>query len=106
MGNGQEWAAEPEEIVDYILVRRAASVKDVQAASSYSSFRLELGHFPGAVKCREISVTACLSTVPAQLPTILIDGKVKARIDCFRDNRLTFTWPANNGQVIELYWRE
>jgi hypothetical protein len=106
VGNGQEWAAEPEEIVDYILVRRAALVKDVQTASDNSSFRLELGYIPEAIKCREISATACWSAAPAQLPTILIDGKAEARVDYFQDNRLTFTWPANDGQVIEIYWQE
>lgn len=104
VGNGREWAAEPEEIVDYILVRRAATIKDVRTEPNRLSFRLELGGIPAAVKCREISLTAHLDIALSRSPTILIDGKADATIDDFSDDRLTFTWLAKSGQSVDLDW--
>jgi len=106
VGNGQEWAAEPEEIVDYILTRRAASVKGVRTETDRLSFHLELGVIPEAVKCREISVTARLDTAASRPATLLIDGKAEAAIDDFTGDRLTFTWQAKNSQLVELHWKE
>lgn len=106
VGNGQEWAAEPEEIVDYILVRRAASVKDIQTETDHLSFQLEVGVIPEAVKCREISVTAHLDVTASRPATVLIDGKAGASVDDFVGDRLTFTWQAKHRQLIELYWKE
>jgi peptidoglycan/xylan/chitin deacetylase (PgdA/CDA1 family) len=104
VGHGREWAAEPEEIVDYILVRRAASVKDVQTQGNCLSFRLELGDIPTAVKCREISLTAHLDSAKSRPPTVLVDGKADAKIDSFVEDRLTFTWSVKSSQVVELNW--
>jgi hypothetical protein len=105
VGNGQEWAAEPEEIVDYILTRRAASVQGVRAEAERLSFRLELGNIPETVKCREISVTTQLSTIASRLPTVCVDEKANATIDRFTGDELTFTWQARAGQSIELKWQ-
>jgi hypothetical protein len=104
VGNGREWAAEPEEIVDYILVRRAASVKDVQTQGNCLSFRLELGDIPTAVKCREISLTAYLGSAKSRPPTVLVDGKADAKIDSFVEDILTFTWSVKTSQMVELNW--
>lgn len=104
VGNGLEWAAEPEEIVDYIIVRRAASVNALQTGPDHLSFHLELGAIPEPVKCREISVTASLSTVPIGPPTVLINGKAEGTIDKVIDDRVTFTWQAKPGQSVELRW--
>ena len=107
VGDGREWAAEPEEVVDYILTRRAASVEDVQTEAAHVSFRLALGNIPGAVKCREISVSVQLSTVASCLPTVSVNGQASAEIDHFRGNELTFTWQADadHSQWIEIDWR-
>jgi len=105
VGDGQEWAAEPEEIVDYILTRRAASVHDVHKGAERLSFRLELGGIPEPVKCREISVTTQLSTAASSPPTVWVDGKTDATIDRFTGDELTFTWQAKTGQLIELKWQ-
>jgi len=104
VGNGREWAAEPEEIVDYVLTRRAASVLDVETEGNHLRFRLELAGIPGPVKCREISVTARLSTGASRIPTVLIDGEATATVDGFLGDAVTFTWQASCGQFVELDW--
>jgi hypothetical protein len=106
VGNGREWAAEPEEVVDYILMRRAASIKSVQGEVDHLKFRLELGHVPAGVKCREISVRAQLDATLTHPPVVVVDGEPRATIDNFTANTLVFTWPAKSGQWVELYWKE
>jgi len=105
VGDGREWAAEPEEIIDYILMRRAVSVMTGPAEPGRLSFRVELGDLPDQVKYQEISVTAQLSPVPSDWPTILIDGQAGATLDSFTGDRVTFTWPVKQNQVIDLHWQ-
>lgn len=105
VGGGREWAAEPEEIIDYILMRRAVSVTTGPVEPGRLSFRVELGNVPEQVKCREISVAAKLSPVPSDCPTILIEGQAGAKLDSFTGDRVTFTWPVKQDQVIDLHWQ-
>lgn len=106
VGGGQEWAAEPEEVVDYILTRRAASVEDVRTGSARLSFRLTLGGVPRAVRCREISVSAQLSAIASCPPVVSVDGRARAQIDRFLGDEVTFTWQADadQPQLIEIDW--
>jgi hypothetical protein len=101
VGNGREWAAEPEEIVDYILLRRAASIQEVQTESASIAFLLRLGSVPAAVRCRDISVTVKLN-MAIPLPAVLVDGKEATTTDSFVGRYLTFTWEAKDGQLVEL----
>jgi hypothetical protein len=106
VGNGQEWAAEPEEVVDYILVRRATSIDNIQLNNDYLRFQLEVKDIPATIKHREISARIQLRAPLAQIPAVLIDGKAEATIDSLIGDTLTFTWSAAPGQVVELHWNE
>jgi hypothetical protein len=101
VGNGREWATEPEEIVDYILLRRNAAIQNVQIENAKAAFRLKLGKIPKGVKCRDISAVAKLGTA-SRRPVVLIDGRATATIDRFVGDELVFTWEARDGQLVEL----
>jgi hypothetical protein len=106
VGNGQEWAAEPEEIVNYILTREAASVASATAKAGYFSFRLHLGYTPARVKCHEISARVEFDAMPARPPVVLIDGQSTATIDKLTNTHLVFTWEARDAQLVELRWQD
>lgn len=56
VGAGTEWAAEPEEVVDYILTRRAVSLAPLPAVDERQRALVQVARLPSAVKRREISI--------------------------------------------------
>ena len=74
VGAGDEWAAEPEEIVDYILMRRATTLEPLPGTGP-RLFRVHLGPTPSAIKHREISL-AIDDAGFAGLPRVWLDGEV------------------------------
>lgn len=77
VGAGAEWAAEPKEIVDYILMRRATTLEPAPAPDS---FRVHLGPTPAAVNHREISLAIEMAGA-AGWPRAWLDGEALSVID-------------------------
>ena len=97
VGAGGEWTAEPEEVVDYILMRRAATLETIEQDGHRLVLRLKLDHIPHAVKCHELSAAIVLPEAQ-----ILVDGLPTAKIDRRDDGTVVFTWAARDGQRIEV----
>jgi len=99
VGAGREWAAEPEEVVDYILVRRAASLDPVDGAAS-PAFCVRLGSIPTPVKHREL--TASIEWRGSTPPQLLVDGQPAGQVDRCEGGCVILTWPVRDGQLVEL----
>ncbi len=72
VGAGVEWAAEPEEIVDYILMRRATTLEPLSGHGGPRMFRVHLGWTPPAMKHHEISLGISDAGL-AGLPQVWLD---------------------------------
>ncbi len=97
VGADREWTAEPEEVVDYIIMRRAAALEIQAQDGRRGVYRLALGAVSPAVKCRELS-----ATVDRPGAQMMVDGRPVARLDHGDERHPVFTWPARDGQRIEV----
>ncbi len=104
VGGGWEWATEPEQVIDYILMRRAATLTPIEWGDKHSAWQLKLADVPTPVKSRELSATLELSA-PISNPSIWIDRQPVAKFDRQDDRNVTWTWLARDGQRIELRWQ-
>jgi hypothetical protein len=104
VGGGSEWATEPERVVDYILMRRAARLEQIDCGDGGLAWRLKLAPVPAPVKHRELSITI---EPPARVPNprVLLDGQPIEKLDRQNDRKITFTFPARDGQKLELIWK-
>ena len=73
VGAGAEWAAEPEEIVDYTLMRRATSIEPLPGAEP-GLFRVAVRATPSSIKHRVVSV-AISDTGYAAPPQVWLNGE-------------------------------
>jgi peptidoglycan/xylan/chitin deacetylase (PgdA/CDA1 family) len=101
VGDGWEWATESEQVVDYILMRRAARLEQIESGADHAVWRLKLDGVPVQVKYRELSATVELPAHTSP-PRVLIDGQPVARFDRQNERSATWTWHARDGQLIEL----
>ena len=105
VGAGGEWAAEPEEVIDYIIMRRSCCVTDVVSAHDCASFRLARGAVPAAVKKREISVEVTLPKRLTTAPSVFVDGLELSPVkQNLRDDRYVFTMVPSQEQQVEVRW--
>ena len=73
VGAGAEWAAEPEEVVDFTLMRRATSVEPLDGAEP-GLFRVTVRPTPSSIKHRVVSV-AISDIGYAAPPQVRLDGE-------------------------------
>ena len=107
VGAGQEWATEPEEIVDYIIMRRACAVRDVALGDNGLMFDLECGEVPGQLKHKEVSFTARLEKGVSTAPLVLVDGQEDAvSVDRWGEDGVTFTCQPGKVQSVVIRWAE
>jgi len=105
VGAGKEWAAEPEEIIDYIIMRRACAVKETSLDENGLTFDLECREVPAQLKHRQVSLTARLEKTLPAAPLVLLDGREDAvSVDCWTEDQITFTCQPDRAQRVEIRW--
>jgi peptidoglycan/xylan/chitin deacetylase (PgdA/CDA1 family) len=98
VGGGREWAAEPEEVVDYVLMRRATTLEQLPDAPAGQCFRVHLAALPASIKHRSVSL-AVTDAVPQPssnaAPEVWLD-----------DQRLAGRWITPGTTVFDCTPRE
>ena len=95
------WRATPAEVIDYMLLRRAAHPRALRAADEAITFYMEAPRIPERARNREL--TFILEIPPAwQQPMVLSDGAPVAGVTALSQDRIRFTLPVADGQQVRV----
>lgn len=98
---GDVWRATPDEVIDYILLRRAAHPRGYRATDEAITFYMEAPRIPERAQNRELTFT--LDVPPAwQMPLVTSDGAPVADVAAHGEGRLRFTLPVHDGQQMRI----
>lgn len=98
---GDVWRATPDEVIDYILLRRAAHPRGYHATDDTISFYMEAPRIPERVQNRELTFT--LDVPPGwQRPAVTSDGAPVADVTQLAEGRIRFTLPVHDGQQLRI----
>lgn len=98
---GDVWRATPDEVIDYILTRRAAHPREYRATDEAITFCMEAPRIPERVQNRELTFTM---DVPStwQAPVVTSDGAPVPDVATIGDSRIRFTLPVHDGQQMRI----
>ncbi len=98
---GDVWLATPDEVIDYILVRRAAHPRGYRATGDAIAFTMEAPRIPERVQNRELTFTL---DVPAtwQNSVVASDGAPVNDVTAIKAGRIRFTLPVHDGQQFRI----
>ncbi len=98
---GDVWRATPDEVIDYILLRRAAHPRGYRATDDAITFWMEAPRIPERVQNRELTFT--MDVPPAwQMPLVTSDGAPVSDVTVLGEGRLRFTLPVHDGQRMRI----
>ena len=98
---GDVWRATPDEVIDYILMRRAAHPRGLLTTDEAITFHVEAPRIPERVQSRELTFT--LDTPRAwQRPQVTSDGAPVADVAALSEDRIRFTLPVHDGQQLRV----
>lgn len=98
---GDVWRATPDEVIDYMLLRRAAHPRALRATDEAITFYMEAPRIPERARNRELTFT--LEIPPAwQQPTVFSDGAPVAGVTILSADRIRFTLPVADGQQVRV----
>jgi peptidoglycan/xylan/chitin deacetylase (PgdA/CDA1 family) len=98
-GGGAEWAAEPEEVVDYILLRRATTLELLPGTEPHR-FRMHVRRMPPAIKHQEISL-AISETGSDPLPQVWLEGQA-LQVTRSGPGRAICTFAPRDGAILAV----
>lgn len=98
---GDVWRATPDEVIDYILTRRAAHPRGYRATEEAIEFWMEAPHISERVQNRELTFTM---DVPSawQAHAVTSDGAPVADVVVLSEGRIRFTLPVHDGQQMRI----
>jgi len=98
---GDVWRATPDEVIDYILMRRAAHPRGYRATDEAIEFWMEAPRIPERVQNRELTFTL---DVPStwQSPAVTSDGAPVTDVVALGEGRVRFTLPVHDGQQMRV----
>ena len=98
---GDVWRATPGEVIDYILMRRAAHPRGYRATDDAITFFMEAPRIPERVQNRELTFTL---DVPAtwQNSVVTSDGVPVKDVTPIAAGRIRFTLPVHDGQQLRI----
>ncbi|MYB76248.1 MAG: hypothetical protein F4X83_03960 [Chloroflexi bacterium] len=98
---GDVWRATPDEVIDYILLRRAAHPRGYGATDEAITFYMEAPRIPERVQNRELTFT--MDVPPAwRTPSVTSDGAPVADVAALSEGRLRFTLPVHDRQQMRI----
>ena len=98
---GDVWRATPDEVIDYILLRRAAHPRGYRATDEAITFYMEAPRIPERAQNRELTFT--MDVPPTwQAPTATSDGAPVADMVVLSEGRIRFTLPVHDGQQMRI----
>lgn len=98
---GDVWRATPDEVIDYILLRRTAHPRGYCAADDAITFYMEAPRIPERVQNRQLTLTA---EVPSAWQNSLVtsDGEPVNDVTAIAAGRIRFTLPVHDGQQLRI----
>ena len=98
---GDVWLATPDEVIDYLLMRRAAHPRGYRATDDAITFFMEAPRIPERVQNRELTFTL---DVPAtwQNSVVASDGAPVNDVTAIKAGRIRFTLPVHDGQQLRI----
>ena len=98
---GGVWRAAPDEVIDYLLMRRAAHPRALRASAEAITFTMEAPRVPERVRNRELTFTL---DVPHtwRRPLVTADGAPVADATALDQDRIRFTLPVSDGQRLRV----
>ena len=98
---GDVWRATPDEVIDYILTRRAAHPRGYRGSDEAITFYMEAPRIPERVRNRELTFT--MEVPPTwQAPAVSSDGAPVADMVVLSEGRIRFTLPVHDGQQMRI----
>ncbi|MDE2841124.1 MAG: hypothetical protein OXM03_10900 [Chloroflexota bacterium] len=98
---GDVWRATPDEVIDYILMRRAAHPRGYRATDAAITFSMEAPRIPERAQNRELTFT--MDVPPAwQTPLVTSDGAPVTDVAALSEGRIRFTLPVHDGQQMRI----
>ena len=98
---GDVWRATPDEVIDYILTRRAAHPRALHTTDEAITFHMEAPRIPERVQSRELTFT--LDTPRAwHRPVVTVDGTPITGVTALTEDRMRFTLPVHDGQQMRI----
>ena len=98
---GDVWRATPDEVIDYILMRRAAHPRALHTSDEAITFYMEAPRIPERVQSRELTFT--LDTPRAwQRSQVTSDGAPVAGVTALAEGRIRFTMAVADGQEVRV----
>ena len=98
---GDVWRATPDEVIDYILMRRAAHPRALHTTDEAITFYMEAPRIPERVRNRELTFTLD-SPRDWQRPVVTSDGTPIAGVTALAEDRMRFTLPVHDGQQVRI----
>ena len=98
---GGVWRAAPAEVIDYLLMRRAAHPRALRASAEAITFTMEAPRIPQRVRNRELTFTL---DVPRawERPAVTCDGAPVSDVTPIAEGRIRFTVAAADGQRMRV----
>ena len=98
---GDVWRATPDEVIDYILMRRAAHPRALHTSDEAITFHMEAPRIPERVRNRDLTFT--LDTPRAwQRSQVTSDGAPVAGVTALAEGRIRFTMAVADGQEVRV----
>ena len=98
---GDVWRATPDEVIDYLLLRRAAHPRGYRATDEAIEFWMEAPGIPERVQNRELTFT--MDVPPAwQRPRVTSDGSAVTDVAQLAEHRIRFTLPVADCQQMRI----
>lgn len=98
---GDVWLATPDEVIDYILMRRASHPREYRATDEAITFSMEAPRIPERAQNRELTFT--MDVPPAwQTPLVTSDGAPVTDVAALSEGRIRFTLPVHDGQQMRI----
>jgi peptidoglycan/xylan/chitin deacetylase (PgdA/CDA1 family) len=98
-GGDAVWCANPDEVIYYHTMRRAARIETVRETAAEYVYRIALEGLPAGVACRALTLEAVVPAAWCQNPVVWIDGRPK-NAEMVGPFRLRFTLDVAPGTEI------
>ncbi len=98
---GGVWHATPEDVLDYVLMRRAAHPRGFRATGQAITFTMEAPRIPERVQNRELTLTLA-TPLGWQRPQVSADGAPVEDVTAVGEDGIRFTLPVRDGQQVRI----
>jgi hypothetical protein len=100
-GGSKVWCANPDEVMDYHVLRRHTRVEVVREDATEQSYRLTFEDLPGGVISRALTLEIAVPAAWCQNPVVTVDGMAHGA-ELVTPGCLRLTVSVTNGSVVSV----